>query len=86
MIFVDDERRFVLGESITVERANHAHREARSIDDLVSRLSAIRFPSHALIVRTKSDGPAAPVETGIVSIDRLRAVIDRAVAASNEGG
>lgn len=87
MTFVDDERSFVLSESFLAERTNYAHREARSIDDLSDWLPAISFPSHALIVRTKSDGPGAPVENekGIVSIDRLQAAIDRAAANSNEG-
>lgn len=85
MTFVDDERSFVLSESFLAERTNYAHREARSIDDLANWLPAIRFPSHALIVRTKSDGVGAPVEKGIVSIDRLRAAIARAAATSNDG-
>jgi len=85
MTFVDNERSFVLSETFLAERTNYAHREARTIYDLASWLPAVRFPSHALIVRTKSDEVGAPVEKGIVSIDRLRAAIDRAVTTSKEG-
>lgn len=86
MTFVDDERGFVVTESFVAERTNYGHREARHIDELVDWLPAVSFPSHAVIVRTKSpDGPGAPVEKGIASVDRLRAAIAGAARTSNEG-
>ncbi|WP_291986607.1 DUF6671 family protein [Luteitalea sp.] len=85
MTFVDDERSLVVTESFLAERTNYGHREVRLIDELADWLPTVCFPSHALIVRTTSDGPGAPVEKGIVSIDRLRAAIARAARASNKG-
>jgi len=85
MTFVDDERGFVVSESLLAARTNYGHRETRNVGDLTDWLSAVGFPSHALIVRTKFDGPGAPVEKGIVSIDRLQAAIKLAAAASDDG-
>lgn len=85
MTFVDDERNLVVTETLVTERTNYGHREAHAVDDLFDWLPYVGFPSHALIVRTKLDGPGLPVEKGIVSIERLKEVIAIAVARSDEG-
>jgi len=85
MMFVDDERGFVVTESFLDERTNYGHREARNIDELADWLPAVSFPSHALIVRAASGGPGVPVEKGVVSINRLKAAIAQATTISDEG-
>lgn len=85
MTFVDDERNLVITETLLTERTNYGHREARSIEDLTQWLPIVGFPSHALIVRTRVNGPGAPIEKGIVSPDRLKAAIRLAAAKSDEG-
>lgn len=85
MTFVDDERDFVVAESLLARRTNYGHREAQNIEELADWLPAVGFPSHALIVRTTSEGPGTSVAKGIVSVERLRAAMARAAATSNDG-
>ncbi len=82
MAFIDDERGLVVTETLVSERTNHGHREARSVDDLITWLPSTGFPSHALIVRPKSSAPGGPAEKGIVSIEQLAAAIERMAGLS----
>ena len=85
MTFVDDDRDLVVRESVLSMRTNFAHREARGVNELADFLSAVAFPSHALIVRPKTTRAEAPVEKGVASIERLTAAIGFAVGASEDG-
>lgn len=85
MTFVDDERGLVVTERFLAERTNYSHRAVRHIDELKAWLPLVGFPTHALIVRTQADGPGAPVEKGVVSLDRLHAAVAHAAALSDDG-
>ena len=85
MTFIDDERGFVLTERCICENTNYGHCEARNVDELTDWLAHAGFPSHALIVRTASDGPGAPIAKGVTTIDGLRAAMAEAAARSDNG-
>lgn len=82
--FVDDERGFAIHEMLFSEKTNYAQREVRTLAELGDWLREVRFPSHGLIVRPKSNRPKIEVEKGIVTLERLQATVERAMAHSEE--
>jgi hypothetical protein len=84
MAFVDDDRGFAIHEMLFSEKTNSAHREVCAFEELGDWLQTVRFPSHGLIVRPKSEQPRIAVEKGIVTPEHLRAAIERATSYSEE--
>ncbi len=84
MAFIDDERGFSIHEMLFSEKTNYAQREICAVEELEDWLESVRFPSHGLIVRPKSEQPGIRVEKGIVTTDRLRAAVERAISCSEE--
>lgn len=84
MAFVDDERGFSIHEMLFSVKTNYAQREVCAFGELGNWLQSVRFPSHGLIVRPKSDHPKIAVEKGIVTPERLRAAVERATSYSEE--
>jgi hypothetical protein len=84
MAFVDDARGFIVHEMLFSEKTNYAQREVCGFGELGDWLQTVFFPSHGLIVRPKSGRPGMAVEKGIVTVERLRAAIERATHHSEE--
>ena len=84
MAFVDDDLGFAVHEMLFSEKTNYAQREVCEFEELGDWLQEVRFPSHGLIVRPKSSQPRIAVEKGIVTLESLRAAIERAVYDSEE--
>jgi hypothetical protein len=78
MVFVDDERGFSIHEILFSEKTNYAQREVCGLAELEDWLKVVRFPSHGLIVRPKSNQPKVVVEKGILNLAHLQAAIDQA--------
>lgn len=94
MVFLDSERGLTIHEQLQARRTNFAQRRLTPVQiasparaaDLERWLSAVGFPSHALIVRpADATAPAAAVRKGIRERQALWAAID-AAAAEAPGG
>lgn len=93
MVFLDRERGLTIVEQLQARRTNFAQRQVRADElsadgpspELTRWLSAVGFPSHALIVRPQGSGPAATIHKGIRDPETLRAAIGAAAAEAPQG-
>jgi hypothetical protein len=84
MVFIDNERGFSIHEMQFSEKTNYARCEVSDFSELGEWLEKVRFPSHGLLVRPKSEHPKIAVEKGIVRFDHLHEAIERAASYSEE--
>ncbi len=85
MAFVDDDAGFSVTESLVAEKTNYAHCEARDCTEIADWLTGVKFPSHALIARPKSDPRGAQLVKGIRTIAQLEEAVSQASRLSEDG-
>ncbi len=85
MTFEDDESGFAVTESFVTEKTNFAHCETRDCAEIAEWLTKVKFPSHALIVRSKSDPSGTYLAKGIQSMRMLRDAVAHASETSEDG-
>jgi hypothetical protein len=85
MTFIDDDRGIVLTETLLAEKTNYSHRKAVCIDVLDEWLEAVRFPSHALVVKPTGTNRTEGLTKGLVTRIDLADAIRRAAVISSEG-
>ena len=83
MTFVDDDRGWVIVESVWAKWTNYNHAEVRSFDELANWLPKVHFPTHAVMVWPKSN--RAAVEKGVQTHEELKRAVERAGRISTDG-
>lgn len=85
LVFVDDERRVVVHESLIDEATNFDHLVVSPGAPLEPFLERMGFPAHGLIVRPNAGEENAALAKGIIDGDRLVRSIAEAAAVSSDG-
>lgn len=73
LYFIDKKRKFEFYVTDSTTDTNFSHKDVSSIDDLWSFAEAAFFPSHALIIRPKSEKKNIPIFKGITNMSDLEA-------------
>ncbi len=85
LVWLDQEKNQMVCESVVTSNTNYSSIAARSLTaDVLSFLQRVRFPSHALIVRSQQPG-LHPVRKGITDPHLLETAIYAAARASGDG-
>lgn len=85
LLFVDQLRGLKISERLLTAHTNYGHRICSSKEDLYSFLQAVRFPSHALIVRPHIWMEKTIIFKGIQDYHDLRKKIDQCCQRSPDG-
>ena len=84
MVLVDDERGFVISESLISLSTNFSHVAVSEVFQAEDYLAAAGFPEHAVVVKANGE-PGACTGKGIVDRESLRCAVQAAAALSSDG-
>jgi hypothetical protein len=85
MVFIDDDRKVVVSESLIVEATNFEHLVVASGDAFEAFLERIGFPAHGVIVRPNKGRSIEALTKGIAALATLDRAIIQAASHSPDG-
>lgn len=85
LVYIDDERRFMLHETLIAVQTNYAHACTDKVEQARTFLAAVKFPSHGVIVRPNLWQDRGIIYNQVINDTAFEAAFSASKAASGDG-